>query len=306
MNILQQIFLRLYKQIEVHNSKNIYFGKGYQLGTGSILNAQAGKIFLGKNVRIGKYSELVAAKNSEVQIKDASTLYSNCKILGKVTIERYCVLATNIYMSSGNHFAFEHPELLIRVQDKIVRKKHTDINQPIHIHEDVWIGNGVFISQGITIGRGAVIGAGAIVTKNILPYQVVVGNPAKPIKNRLEFSPPSEINALNQLHHPYFYQGFDHLKAKNNQENHGFKLHDNGIIYMQNGLKTFVISGFSKINTSLIITISNQSEQFEILNGTFKFTFNLHEVIAANYSIIHISTNKSDSIFINSVIGSNN
>ena len=159
MNLAKRIFLRLYKHIEIKGSPEI--ANDSQLGTGCIVNASNGQIQLGNGVRIGKYTELVSAKDAKLEIRDYSTLYSNCKILGNVTIERYCVLATNIYMSSGNHFAFEHPELLIRQQDQIVRKAKGDINQHIHIHEDVWIGNGVFISAGITIGRGAVIGAGA-------------------------------------------------------------------------------------------------------------------------------------------------
>ena len=114
MNIVKKIFLRLLKNIEIYTPQNIQFGKGSTLSNGSILNARKGKIILGQHTRIGNSSEIVAAKNKTVEIKDYTTLYSNCKILGSVTIERYGVLATNIYMSSGNHFAFEYPELLIK------------------------------------------------------------------------------------------------------------------------------------------------------------------------------------------------
>jgi len=54
------------------------------------------------------------------------------------------------------------------------------------IGNDVWIGNGAIILSGIEIGDGAVIGAGAVVTKNVEPYTIVAGNPAKELKKRFD------------------------------------------------------------------------------------------------------------------------
>jgi acetyltransferase-like isoleucine patch superfamily enzyme len=53
-----------------------------------------------------------------------------------------------------------------------------------HIGHDVWIGNGAKVMAGVRIGTGAVIGAGSVVTKDVLPYQVVAGVPAQPIRFR--------------------------------------------------------------------------------------------------------------------------
>lgn len=306
MNLLKQIFLRLYKQIEIHNPKNISFGTGATLSNGVILNATDGEINLGQKTRIGKYSELVSAKNGNLKIKDYTTLYSNCKVLGNVTIERYCVLATNIYMSSGNHFAFEYPELLIRVQDKLVRDKKANINKAIHIHEDVWVGNGVFISPGITIGRGAVVGAGAVVTKNVQPYEVVVGNPAKHIKNRLAFSPPSKIESGNQHDRPYFYQGFDHMSTPAKQNDKGFLLLDTGAVYLKDNLNSFIIEGFSSSKTELSVNMEDYTQKYKIEVGSFKLTLKHSKIEPSKYSILTFSTVTPASLYIKSITGNTN
>lgn len=56
----------------------------------------------------------------------------------------------------------------------------------IVVEDDVWIGDHSIILSGVTLGQGAVIGAGSVVTKDVLPYSVVVGNPAKVVKYRFE------------------------------------------------------------------------------------------------------------------------
>ena len=55
---------------------------------------------------------------------------------------------------------------------------------PVKIGDDVWIGRRVIILPGVTIGDGCIIGAGAVITKDIPPYSVVVGVPAKVVRRR--------------------------------------------------------------------------------------------------------------------------
>jgi len=59
-------------------------------------------------------------------------------------------------------------------------------DEKIHVGHDVWIGHGAFIRPGVTIGTGAVVGAMSVVTKDVPPYLIVAGNPAKPIRYRFE------------------------------------------------------------------------------------------------------------------------
>jgi acetyltransferase-like isoleucine patch superfamily enzyme len=54
----------------------------------------------------------------------------------------------------------------------------------VQVDADVWIGTGAIVVPGERIGIGAVVGAGAVVTKDVAPYTIVVGVPAKPIKKR--------------------------------------------------------------------------------------------------------------------------
>ncbi|MBT2758012.1 acetyltransferase [Mesobacillus foraminis] len=56
--------------------------------------------------------------------------------------------------------------------------------QKVKIGHDVWIGHGAIIMKGVEVGTGAVVGSGAVVTKDVAPYTIVVGVPAKPIKER--------------------------------------------------------------------------------------------------------------------------
>ena len=65
------------------------------------------------------------------------------------------------------------------------------------IGNDVWIGNGAIIINGVTIGDGAVIGAGAVVAKDVPPYTIVAGVPAKPIKKRFK---EDIIERLEKIH----------------------------------------------------------------------------------------------------------
>jgi acetyltransferase-like isoleucine patch superfamily enzyme len=69
-------------------------------------------------------------------------------------------------------------------------------NQIVRIGNDVWIGEGVLIKQGVTIGNGAVIGMGSIVTKDIEPYTIYAGSPARKIRNRFEENVITELNQL--------------------------------------------------------------------------------------------------------------
>ena len=94
-------------------------------------------------------------------------------IIGPVTIGNNVILAQNIVMSGLNH-------------------NYTDIDKPISlqgetvamitVEDDCWIGANAVLTAGVTIGKHSVVAGGAIVTKDVPPYCVAVGNPARIIK----------------------------------------------------------------------------------------------------------------------------
>ena len=63
-------------------------------------------------------------------------------------------------------------------------KEQDYMDAPIVVEDDVWVGGGSIILSGVTIGKGAVIAAGAVVNKDVPPYAIVGGVPAKVLKYR--------------------------------------------------------------------------------------------------------------------------
>lgn len=109
-----------------------------------------------------------------------------------LSIGAFCSLANNITIFlGGNHrtdwittFPFGHI-----FQDELGGSNivgHPSTKGDVIIGNDVWIGSGVTIMSGVKVGDGAVLSANACVVKDVLPYQIVGGNPAKPIKQRFD------------------------------------------------------------------------------------------------------------------------
>lgn len=107
-------------------------------------------------------------------LKDAKIFTKNARFIMKP----HSGAAEGLRVSTGNHaMVLGHFYRSIKEKDK-----PKGLDKDVVVESDVWIGRNVTLLAGVTIGRGCTIGAGAVVTKDMPPYTVCVGVPAKPIK----------------------------------------------------------------------------------------------------------------------------
>src|SRR5664279_186760 len=107
-------------------------------------------------------------------------------------VGKFCSIASHVRINPGNHPMRRVTQHHMTYRRKAFGFGETDDAEFFEwrrahkcmIGNDVWIGHGVTIMPGVTIGTGAVIGAGAVVTKDVEPYQIAVGVPARPIRQR--------------------------------------------------------------------------------------------------------------------------
>ncbi|GHU99870.1 acetyltransferase [Spirochaetia bacterium] len=150
------------------------------------------KIKVGKGVMIRKGSEI----SSSVVIGNYSYISGPRSYVEDAIIGKYCSIARQVVIGVSNHnyqWVTTHP-IITSPEYGIVNCKIDELQKktPL-IGNDVWIGMNSIIMRGITIGNGAVVAANSIVTKDVPPYAIVGGNPARIIKYRF-----SE-NIINRL-----------------------------------------------------------------------------------------------------------
>lgn len=150
------------------------------------------------------------------------------------SIGRFCMIGPDVIMGDVQHFISdvsshiifshgdsEHFLKFINCEDHHLQEnwieKHQNINKSkITIGSDVWVGRGATIMRGVKVGNGAVIGAGAIVTKDVLPYSVVGGIPAKLIKFRFSLDVINELENIKWWEYgPEIMNGVDICNPQN-------------------------------------------------------------------------------------------
>lgn len=193
MNILQKYLHRLYLiyfKWKNARDKNIVFQKSCVISDDDVFegnNNIGGRIH---KSRIG-YGTYIVGENGYIH---------DCKI------GRFCSIASNCHIGLGDHtldmvstsplFYSAHsllPENFLAQSIPLPEQTISDTKYKVIIGNDVWMGYNVCVKEGVTIGDGAIIGAKSLVTRDIPPYAVAVGTPAKVIKYRFT---PEQIQKL--------------------------------------------------------------------------------------------------------------
>ena len=140
------------------------------------LGLRAAKIGKSSNV----HATVILRQANNIEIGEGCLINHNNvlqagKANAKIRIGNYVHTGANVMIIAFNH-AFDTRE------KPTIKQDYYDAS--VIIEDDVWIGGGSIILAGVTIGKGAIIAAGAVVNKDVPPYSIVGGIPAKVIKQR--------------------------------------------------------------------------------------------------------------------------
>ncbi len=160
--------------------------------------AKVARSTLGRYTEVGERTYFVESTLGDYSyvVNDSNVIYT--------TIGKFCSIAAMTRLNPGNHPMHRVPQSHFTYRSSAYFENEEDDSaffewrraHPVNIGHDVWIGHGAVILPGRTIGNGAVIAAGAVVTKDVEPYMIVAGTPAKRIKQRF---PDKVIEALDLL-----------------------------------------------------------------------------------------------------------
>jgi phosphonate metabolism protein (transferase hexapeptide repeat family) len=158
-----------------------------------------------RDVDLGRFTEIAErVQMAECLLGDYSYVERHTEAI-YTTIGKFCAIAANVRLNALNHphgrvsqhkITYRPNEYFAHAKvDKGFRAMRQA--KRVVIGHDVWIGHGVIVLPGIEIGHGAIVAAGAVVTKNVEPYAIVAGVPAKRIKWRFEKPLRNGLLALN-------------------------------------------------------------------------------------------------------------
>lgn len=180
-NLLKNFIQLIYNR---YRFPTIYLELGAKVSMNSII---------GKNVKIYTRTHIASC------IIGDYTYITTGSAISDTTIGKFCSIGPDIFCNVG-----KHPTNLVSTYPGFYSKKSSvstyfgsdyifEEKSKVIIGSDVWIGARVIILSGIEIGHGAIVGAGSIVTKNVAPYSIVVGSPAKLIKYRFSENVITEL-----------------------------------------------------------------------------------------------------------------
>ena len=141
---------------------------------------------------LGRYTEIGTRTSlTEVALGDYAYVMSDCEII-YANIGKFCSIAAHVRIHPVNHpmQRASQSHFTYRAADYFEGESHEEgffdwrRAQRVEIGNDVWVGHAAIVLAGRKVGTGAVLAAGAVVTKNVAPYTIVGGNPARLLKRR--------------------------------------------------------------------------------------------------------------------------
>lgn len=143
--------------------------------------------------KLGEFNLIVDSK-----LKYMTYTADNVLIIN-TTVGSYCSIGNGVKIGLGIHptsFVSTHPgfySTMLKSGRTFAKENTFNESRAVEVGHDVWIGSNAFISDGIKVGHGAIIAAGSVVTKDVKPYEIVGGVPAKHIKYRFSENIVSQL-----------------------------------------------------------------------------------------------------------------
>lgn len=157
-----------------------------------------------RDCTFGRYTEVGARTLiAETEMGDYSYVVNDSDIIYSC-IGKFCSIASHVRINPGDHpmhrisqshFTYRSSAYFAGAADDSVFFDWRR-SRPVNIGHDVWIGHGAIVLAGRNVGTGAVIAAGAVVTRDVEPYTIVAGIPAKPVKQRFPAAVAEKIMQL--------------------------------------------------------------------------------------------------------------
>jgi len=182
-------FHNMGKNVYISRKSHIEYKKNISLGDNVIIEDYA---YLRVDLHNNSQSEIVIGDNTHIHAFTIIRTYGGFVKIGRnCSINSFCALFGHGGLEIGDYVRIAYHTIIVPFNHGFERTDIPIYLQPgsakgIKIEDDVWIGANVVITDGVTIHKGAVIGAGAVVTKDIPPYSIAVGVPARVIRKRGE------------------------------------------------------------------------------------------------------------------------